>query len=65
MIVEIIYNDYEKFKFYVKLKYILSFDTESKRILFKKSKVGYRWISDVQNFDEILELWKTHYNNNL
>lgn len=65
MIVEIIYNHYEgeESKFYVKLKHIISFDTENNTLFFKKNKVGYPWISSVENFYELLELWKKYYNN--
>lgn len=67
MIVEIIYGycDGEKFKLYVKLKHIISFDTENKRILFKKNKVGYPYVNSVQNFDELLKSWKIYHDNNL
>lgn len=65
MIVEIIHGHYEdeEFKSYVKLKHILSFDTEHNTIFFKKNKVGFPWISSVENFYELLELWKEYYNN--
>lgn len=65
MIVEIIYGHYEgeESKFYVKLKHILSFDTENNTIFLKKNKAGCPWISSVENFYELLELWKKYYNN--
>ena len=67
MVVEIIYNRYEgeESKFYVKLKHILSFDTEHDTIFLKKNKTGCSYITTVENFDELLTLWKRYHDNNL
>lgn len=55
MIVEIIYGHYEdeSFKSYVKLKHILSFDTEHNTIFLKKIKLvflGYQVLKIFMNF---------------
>lgn len=67
MVVEVIYKCYkgEESKCYVKLKHILCFDTEGKRIYLKKSKVGFSWVSNVKNFDELLKSWKIYHDDNL
>jgi hypothetical protein len=65
MIVKIDYECYDKKTFHVKLKHILSFDSEDKRIYLRKKEVGLSWIGNVQNFDDLLELWKLYNKNDL